>query len=48
MATPAHIAQPANERAGNAGDWRRAITNLDIKDDLAELELYMTGRDPRH
>ncbi len=31
-----------------AGDWRQAITNLDIKDDLAELQLYMTGRDPRH
>jgi hypothetical protein len=29
------------------GDWRQAITNLDIKDDLAELQLYMTGRDPR-
>jgi hypothetical protein len=30
------------------GDWRQAITNLDIKDDLADLQLYMTGRDPRH
>jgi aryl carrier-like protein len=48
MATPAHIAQPANERASDAGNWRQAITNLDIRDDLAELELYMTGRDPRH
>jgi hypothetical protein len=47
MATPAHFGQPAIERAGDAGDWRQAITNLDIKDDLAELELYMTGRERR-
>jgi len=31
-----------------AGDWRQATQNLNIDDDLAELELYMTGKDPRH
>jgi hypothetical protein len=37
----------ANTVTSAPGDWRQAITNLDIKDDLANLQLYMTGRDPR-
>jgi hypothetical protein len=39
----------ANQAAATApGHWRRATENLNIEDDLAKLELYMTGRNPRH
>jgi hypothetical protein len=53
VAAPEQPAAPGqigytHEPAPAAGDWRRATENLSIQDDLAELELYMTGRNPRH
>jgi len=48
IAAPEHIHFEPHTVAPAPGDWRQAITNLDIKDDLADLQLYMTGRDPRH
>jgi len=39
---------PGYQPVPRAGDWRQATQNLNIDDDLAELQLYMTGRDPRH
>jgi hypothetical protein len=52
VAAPDHAAAAgqigvANQGATARGDWR-ATENLNIEDDLAKLELYMTGRDPRH
>ena len=53
VAATEHVAPPgqidfAHRPAHAAGDWRQATQNLSIQDDLAELELYMTGRNPKH
>jgi hypothetical protein len=53
VAATEHVPPPeqidfAHRPAPAAGDWRRATQNLSVQDDLAELELYMTGRNPKH